>query len=150
MPVGFEFHADTSGSSVLTYWAWTPGSSFDLSNLGSAAVLGPGDGTAPVNIAMEGIARITAELRAAEYEEMESSVPLGRQIRSSSQQDTSIMQPYSACQTLLYDPRGHQRHRQEQLHAGLRHRERLPFAIARPASGATRAWRSIARGRYTS
>ena len=104
MPVGFEFHADTSGSSVLTYWAWTPGSSFDLSNLGSAAVLGPGDGTAPVNIAMEGIARITAELRAAEYEEMESSVPLGRQIRSSSQQDTSIMQPYSACQTLLYDP----------------------------------------------
>lgn len=104
LPVGFEFHADTSGPSVLTYWAWTPGGSFDLSSLSSAAVLGPGDGSAPVNIAMDGIARITAELRTAETREMAKDVPLGRQIRSTTAQDTSIMQPYGACPQLLFDP----------------------------------------------
>ena len=44
MPVGLEFHADISGASVLTYWAWTPGGDFDLNSLANAAVLGPGDG----------------------------------------------------------------------------------------------------------
>jgi len=62
LPVDFEFRADTSGSSVLTYWAWTPNSTFDLTNLSSATVLGPADGSAPVSIDMDGIARITAEL----------------------------------------------------------------------------------------
>ena len=62
LPVDFEFRADTSGSSVLTYWAWTTNARFDLNNLSSAEVLGPSDGTAPVNIDMNGIARITAEL----------------------------------------------------------------------------------------
>lgn len=62
LPVDFEFRADTSGTSVLTYWAWTPGATFDLSNLASAQVLGPADGSAPVNIDMDGVARITAEL----------------------------------------------------------------------------------------
>ncbi len=104
LPVGFEFHADASGPSVLTYWAWTPGGSFDLSSLASAAVLGPGDGTAPVNIAMNGIARITAELRTAETGETAEDAPLGRQIRATVAQDTSIMQPYGACPQLLFDP----------------------------------------------
>jgi len=62
MPVDFEFRADTSGSSVLTYWAWQPGGTFDLSNLESAGVFGPADGSAPVNLDMEGIARITAQI----------------------------------------------------------------------------------------
>lgn len=62
LPVDFEFRADTSGSSVLTYWAWQPGGTFDLSNLESAAVFGPADGSAPVNLDMQGIARITARL----------------------------------------------------------------------------------------
>jgi hypothetical protein len=62
LPVDFEFRADTSGTSVLTYWAWTPGTTFDVTDLGSAQVFGPADGTAPVNIDMGGVARITAEL----------------------------------------------------------------------------------------
>lgn len=60
LPVDFRFKADRSGTSVLTYWAWTPNSTFDLNNLSTAAVFGPGDGTAPVNINMGGVARITA------------------------------------------------------------------------------------------
>lgn len=62
LPVDFRFLADTSGTSVLTYWAWTPGGRFDLANLASAQVLGPSDGTAPVNIDLRGIARITGEI----------------------------------------------------------------------------------------
>lgn len=65
LPVDFRFYADTSGSSVLTYWAWTPGGTFDLSNLSSAGVFGPADGSAPVNIDLNGIARITAEITSA-------------------------------------------------------------------------------------
>lgn len=61
LPVDFRFLADESGTSVLTYWAWTPNGRFDLTNLASAAVLGPADGSAPVNINMGGRARITAE-----------------------------------------------------------------------------------------
>lgn len=62
LPVDFVFRADTSGSSLLTYWAWQPGGTFDLSNLSSAGVLGPANGTAPVNIDMGGNARISAQL----------------------------------------------------------------------------------------
>lgn len=58
MPVGFEFGGDSSGSSVLTYWGWTPNSTFDLANLSTAAVFGPANGSAPVNINMGGVARI--------------------------------------------------------------------------------------------
>lgn len=104
LPVGFRFYADTSGSSVLTYWAWTAGGTFDLTALSNAEVLGPGDGSEPVNIAMDGIARITAELRLAEYEEISVGVPLGRQVFTDVVQDTSIMRPYGNCGTLLYDP----------------------------------------------
>jgi hypothetical protein len=62
LPVDFRFLADTSGASVLTYWAWTPGGRFDLTRLSSAVVFGPADGSAPVSINMGGIARITAEV----------------------------------------------------------------------------------------
>ena len=104
LPVNFEFHADTSGSSVLTYWAWTSGGAFDLESLASAGVLGPGDGREPVNIAMDGVARITAELRTAESEEVASGTRLGRQIVPNVAQDTSIMRAYDQCSSLLYDP----------------------------------------------
>jgi hypothetical protein len=60
LPVGLRFFADTSGSSVLTYWGWRPGEIFDLASLANATVLGPSDGTAPVLINMGGVARITA------------------------------------------------------------------------------------------
>ena len=104
LPVDFRFYADQSGSSVLTYWAWTPGGTFDLNSLGSAAVLGPGDGSDPVGIAMNGVARISAELRTAESEEVLAGVPLGQQLRAAEAQDTSIMQQYENCGSLLYDP----------------------------------------------
>ena len=104
LPVGFHFNADQSGSSVLTYWAWTPGGTFDLNALSSAAVLGPGDGTEPVNISMNGVARITAELRTPEYEETIAGLPLGQQIVDNTPQDTSILRLYPQCDALLYDP----------------------------------------------
>ena len=104
LPVDFRFHADRSGSSVLTYWAWTPESSFDLASLSSAAVLGPGDGSEPVGIAMEGIARITAEMRTAQNDELSGAVPLGQQFVAEVPQDTSIMQYYDDCDLVLYDP----------------------------------------------
>lgn len=62
LPIDFEFRADTSGTSVLTYWAWQPGGTFDLADLPSAGVFGPANGSAPVNLDMGGVARITAEL----------------------------------------------------------------------------------------
>lgn len=65
LPVNFSFLADRSGSSVLSYWAWSPGTTFDLNRLSSASVLGPANGTTPVNLNMGGIARITAEISGA-------------------------------------------------------------------------------------
>lgn len=62
LPVGFEFYSDSSGASVLTYWAWEPGSTFSLTSLSSASVLGPADGSSPVDLNLGGVARITAEL----------------------------------------------------------------------------------------
>ena len=58
LPVDFRFLADTSGSSVLTYWAWNAGTRFNVNDLASAQILGPADGSAPVNINMNGKARI--------------------------------------------------------------------------------------------
>ena len=104
LPVGFRFNADTSGSSVLTYWAWTQGASFDVNALSSAEVLGPGDGSEPVGINMEGIARITAELRTPFFEETENAVLVGKQFVDESDQDTSILETYPYCGDLLYDP----------------------------------------------
>jgi hypothetical protein len=62
LPPDFRFRADESGSSVLTYWGWTPGGTFDLSKLATAAIFGPADGSNPVKINMKGIARITAQI----------------------------------------------------------------------------------------
>ena len=104
MPVGFRFNADQSGSSFLTYWAWTPGGSFDISDLSSAVTLGPGDGTEPVNISMDGIARITAEIREPFFEEMEGETLVGKQFVDEDQTDTTILQEYERCRGLLFDP----------------------------------------------
>ncbi|MYD11029.1 MAG: hypothetical protein F4X02_13430 [Chloroflexi bacterium] len=104
LPVDFRFYADTSGPSVLTYWAWTTGGTFDLTALSSAEALGPGDGSEPINIAMNGIARISAELRLAAYQEVSESAPLGEQIYTDVAQDTSIMRPYNRCVNLFFDP----------------------------------------------
>lgn len=104
LPVDFRFNVDKSGSSVLSYWAWTGGGTFDVSNLGSAAVLGPGDGSDPVGIDLGGIARISAELRPAMTSEVISNAPIGEQVVSDVVPDTSIMQSYEFCGTLLFDP----------------------------------------------
>ncbi len=104
LPNGFRFNADTSGTSVLTYWAWTTGSTFDLNTLASAEVLGPGDGSAPVGIDMGGIARISAELRPPINDEVITNAPIGQQIVAQQSQDTSILEFYPFCGTLLYDP----------------------------------------------
>ena len=104
LPVDFRFHADQSGTSPLTYWAWTPAGTFDLNSLTNAAVLGPGDGTEPVEISMEGVARITAEIRTPNYEESAAAFPLTEQMATSSGQDTSSLRAYENCDQLSYDP----------------------------------------------
>ncbi len=112
LPVDFEFHGDSSGSSVLTYWGWTPGATFDLANLGSAGVFGPADGSAPVNINMGGKARINVEVitTATTAGTPVSGTPsaLTTPIVQQLQGDaiTSFAPPmaqYSNCGTLLYD-----------------------------------------------
>ncbi|MDX2160547.1 MAG: hypothetical protein SF162_04395 [bacterium] len=97
LPVDFRFFADRSGSSVLTYWAWTPGGLFDLNNLGSAQVFGPADGSAPVNLNLNGKARITAEITGSDAG--------GYAVQSAGAVDANlaVMQPYSLCQNLLWD-----------------------------------------------
>jgi len=65
LPVDFRFLADTSGASVLTYWAWTTGGRVNVSDLSSAQILGPADGSAPVNLNLGGKARISAEITSA-------------------------------------------------------------------------------------
>ncbi len=111
LPIDFRFHADQSGSSVLTYWAWTPGGSFDLASLASAEVLGPGDGSDPVGIAMDGIARITAETRTPEYDEMAAAFTLTEQLpeqlAGAVAQDLSALRVYDNCDLLLHDPADH-------------------------------------------
>ena len=104
LPVDFRFHADRSGSSVLTYWAWTAGGTFDLASLASAEVLGPGDGSEPVEIAMDGIARITAETRTPNYEEIAAAFPLTEQLVTSVAQDTTTLRVHENCDPLLFDP----------------------------------------------
>lgn len=109
LPVGFRFFADESGSSVLTYWGWSPGATFDLANLSTAAVFGPSDGSAPVSITMGGIARITAEVintSAAGFTgtgETEAGVTVGRPI-DGGEANLSLMSLYPYCgERLLYD-----------------------------------------------
>lgn len=119
LPVGFEFFADTSGASVLTYWAWEPGSTFDVSTLSSASVLGPSDGSAPVNLNINGIARITAELDTDNNPntnidataipvvdnntDNDADVPIRQQVASDSGDITPPMVNYPDCLSLYID-----------------------------------------------
>ncbi|MEQ8677848.1 MAG: hypothetical protein RLP44_11635 [Aggregatilineales bacterium] len=118
LPVGFEFNADTTGASVLTYWAWTPGGTFDITNLGSAGVLGPSDGTSPVSLNIGGVAIITAEVIT---DASVVTTPIGtttnpgvagdtnredliqQVVASSGQNVTPPMATYSGCETLYVD-----------------------------------------------
>ncbi|MFN8451137.1 MAG: hypothetical protein U0521_21800, partial [Anaerolineae bacterium] len=85
--------------SVLTYWAWTPGGTLDLNNLASAQVIGPADGTAPVNINMNGIARITAEITGANGTGgTGTQTPPGQ-----GSVNLAVMQPYELCQDVSHD-----------------------------------------------
>jgi hypothetical protein len=101
LPVGFTFNADTSGTSVLTYWAWTPGGTFNLSQLSSAQVLGPADGTAPVNINMNGKARITAEITGAAGSG--TPVPGTQTPGGNTNVNLGVMAPYPNCQNVSHD-----------------------------------------------
>jgi hypothetical protein len=111
LPVNFRFQADTSGSSVLTYWAWSSSTRFDVANLASAQVLGPADGTAPVNINMEGIARISAEISpAGATPGAEATTVSGTPVATPSiiqgvggEANLNIMISYATCETLFFD-----------------------------------------------
>jgi hypothetical protein len=104
--VNFGFNADQGGTSVLTYWGWAPGAEFDLSNLTTAPVFGPSNGTAPVNIDLKGVARITAEVTPPLAQTggfTQTTAPLGRQIVGDANINLSPMVPYPECSSLLYD-----------------------------------------------
>jgi len=112
LPVDFEFRADTSGTSVLTYWGWTPNSRFDLADLSTATVLGPGDGSAPVNIDMGGVAKITATIdsdgvidESSDDTTSESAPgqPTIRQVTTTGEGTTAVLVQYDICETLYYD-----------------------------------------------
>lgn len=111
LPVDFRFLADTSGSSVLTYWAWTTGGRFNLNDLSSAQILGPSDGSAPVNINLNGKARITAEITGSSGTPADPNAPTtvsgGRIVQQpgGSEVNFSIMRPfqYNECDTLYVD-----------------------------------------------
>ena len=112
LPVGFKFQADKSGTSVLTYWAWTTGGRFDLSKLSTAAVLGPSNGTAPVSFDMKGIARITAEISNGTGAAIPTVNPAATaipgltttQIPVTNPQPMNVLKVYPpACDTLFWD-----------------------------------------------
>jgi hypothetical protein len=107
LPVDFRFLADTSGTSVLTYWAWTSGTRFDVANLSSAQVLGPADGTAPVGLDLGGIARISAEITPAGGAPVTTSgTPAATPSivqGTGSTANLNIMVPYATCETLFFD-----------------------------------------------
>lgn len=104
LPVDFEFLADTSGPSVLTYWAWTPGATFDLNSLASAAVLGPADGSAPVNLNMNGKARITAEITGADGTTAGATTAgTLTQTAGASGVDLNVLAAYPLCEAALWD-----------------------------------------------
>ncbi|MDQ7025516.1 MAG: CARDB domain-containing protein [Anaerolineae bacterium] len=102
---GFRFWADEQGSSVLSYWGWSSGTTFDLSNLASAEILGPSDGSAPVNINMGGVARITAEINTGFGSGTnQAGVPIGTQIEGDTGERLALMDLYPYCgDRVLYD-----------------------------------------------
>lgn len=108
LPVNFEFLADASGASVLTYWAWEPNSSFDVNNLSAADVIGPADGSAPVNINMNGVARITAEVitgtaNSATTPVVTTTATPVQQIVDGSGVSLAPMVAYAGCPAVYYD-----------------------------------------------
>ncbi|MBL8162824.1 MAG: hypothetical protein JNJ61_12625 [Anaerolineae bacterium] len=117
LPVNFRFLADNQGSSVLTYWAWSPGTRFDVANLSSAVVLGPSNGTAPVNLDIKGIARITAEITGGITLTTSPGAPTAivptfagtpafnvTQFPASGSERLSVLKVYApACETLFWD-----------------------------------------------
>lgn len=106
LPVNFRFLADTSGSSVLSYWAWTPGGRFDVNNLASAQIIGPADGSAPVNINLGGKARITAEITGGTATTPQpNTTPGAITQQGGGNANLSIMRQYpqAGCDTLYYD-----------------------------------------------
>jgi hypothetical protein len=116
LPVGTVFLADTSGTSVLTWWAWTPNNTINLNSLASAAVLGPADGTAPVSINMNGKARINLEITAAGGT-VSTPVPGATSIpgASGSAPNTAVLAVYPLCTGLLYDTADEQISYQDQI-----------------------------------
>lgn len=109
LPVDFRFMSDASGSSVLTYWGWTPGTRFDLTNLGTASVFGPSDGSAPVNLDLDGKARITAEITGAGGTGTTlQPTPIGTTTGGALTPDggtidTSVLAGYTLCASVLWD-----------------------------------------------
>lgn len=106
LPVDFRFLADTSGASVLSYWGWTPNSTFNLAQLSSAAVLGPSDGSAPVNINMGGIARITATVSTSQVIAGTPGTAVATtqtNVVSGSNPNAAIMWTYPNCGAVTYD-----------------------------------------------
>lgn len=109
LPDGFRFFGDDSGSSVLSYWAWSPGTTFNLADLSSAQVFGAADGSEPVGINMGGVARITAEVTLLNESGLsgdgtnDQGLPVGVQIDGGSG-DLSLLNNYPFCgDRLLYD-----------------------------------------------
>ncbi|MEO0565520.1 MAG: hypothetical protein AAF125_25660, partial [Chloroflexota bacterium] len=101
LPVNTIFRADRQGSSVLTYWAWTPGTRFDLSDLSSAQIFGPSDGSSPVNINIGGVAKIRAEAVTANTRTTEA---LFADDDAAIPEDPFIfLENYPGCPTLFYD-----------------------------------------------
>lgn len=96
LPVDFHFNADTSGASVLTYWGWTTGGRFDVASLASAGVLGPADGSAPVNLNMQGRARITLGVSSGTSSGGIAQTPGG-------EANLSVLAAYPQCEGLLWD-----------------------------------------------
>jgi len=106
MPVGTEFRSDNQGTSVRTYWAWTPENTFNLRSLGNAQVLGPSDGSAPVNLNIGGIARITAIARTANAASItDTSANVAREFfgEEEAERATDFLTNYPGCATLFYD-----------------------------------------------
>lgn len=114
LPVNFRFLSDNSGTSVLTYWAWTSNSRFDLTKLNTAQVLGPSNGSAPVSLDLKGVARITAEISNATGAGIPTTIPVNTisgtpvagsaQIPAPSDVDASPLRGYPpACDTLYWD-----------------------------------------------
>lgn len=102
LPVGTEFRADTQGSSILTYWAWTPGQRFNLRDLSSAAILGPSDGTDPVNLDIGGVARITAVARTANADVDPNLLNAPGTVQNP-QEAVEYLTNYNGCPGVFYD-----------------------------------------------